>query len=498
MLRPRGIVDPPSLGDLQDEGSFWPLAARHRDVVVTGITHDSRSVQPGDLFAALPGEHAHGASFAEEARAAGAVAILTDPSAAADGEVAGLPALVADDPRAALGLLAARIYGRPGDSLLLLGVTGTNGKSTTVHLLEAGLLASGHVTGIIGTTGVRFAGREFASARTTPEASDLHALLAVMRDEGVTAVAMEVSSHALVLGRVDGLVFDVAVFTQLSQDHLDFHGTMEDYFAAKASLFTSARSRRAIIGVDGMWGRRLADQVEIPAQTYALDHDADVRCESLSDSAAGQRLVIADDSGVRYVLDVGLPGRFNAANALGAWCALRAVGVGADTLETAMAGVKVPGRMESIDAGQGFAAIVDYAHSPDSVARVISAVSPSDGGRRIVVLGCGGDRDRDKRAQMGHVAATGADVLIVTDDNPRSEDPAVIRAAMIEGARGLPADVREIADRRAAIRTAVSEARPGDVVLVLGKGHEQGQESAGVVTAFDDRDELRRALEERG
>jgi UDP-N-acetylmuramoyl-L-alanyl-D-glutamate--2,6-diaminopimelate ligase len=490
-LRPQ---TPPAPLALSAIAAACGLSTASADVVVTGITHDSRAVHPGDLFAALPGERAHGAAYAEQARERGAVAILTD----ADGAdmVSGIPVLFAEDPREAMGAVAAEVYGHPARDLLLIGVTGTNGKSTTVHLLEAGLRAAGHTTGIIGTTGVRIGDRAVPNERTTPEATDLHALLAHMREEGVTAVAMEVSSHALVLGRVNGLVYDIAIFTQLTQDHLDFHGTMEDYFAAKASLFTPERARQAVIGVDGMWGRRLADHCEIPQITYALDHDADVVCASVIPSPAGQTLTISDErAGTAYEVEVGLPGRFNAANALGAWAALRAAGVLPQSLATAMADVRVPGRMEIIDEGQAFTAIVDYAHSPDAVERVISAVLPR--GRRIVVLGCGGDRDREKRFAMGDVAAAGADILIVTDDNPRSEDPAEIRSAMLAGANSVGGDIREIGDRREAIIAAVALAEPGDVLLLLGKGHEPGQEVAGVVTPFDDRQELRVALRAR-
>lgn len=483
---------PPAPLTLSTLAAACGLTTDSHNVTVTGVTHDSRAIRPGDLFAALPGAHAHGAAYADQAASLGAVAVLTDPAGA---EMVGdLPVVLADDPREALGAVAAEVYRHPARELLLIGVTGTNGKSTTVHLLEAGLRATGHTTGIIGTTGVRIGDRSVPSDRTTPEATDLHALLAVMREEGVTAVAMEVSSHALVLGRVNGLVYDVAIFTQLSQDHLDFHGTMEDYFAAKASLFTAARSRQAVIGVDGMWGRRLADQVEIPAVTYALDHDADVRCEAVTQGPRVQVLDVVDAHGVPCAIEVGLPGRFNAANALGAWSALRAAGAGAPELEHAFARVSVPGRMERIDEGQDFTVIVDYAHSPDAVQRVIAAIAPAPGGRRLVVLGCGGDRDRDKRHLMGEVAAAGADLLIVTDDNPRSEDPDAIRASMLEGALAVGGDVREIGARRAAIDAAVTEARPGDVVLVLGKGHEQGQEIGGTVHPFDDREEARRAL----
>ncbi|MEX1209507.1 MAG: UDP-N-acetylmuramoyl-L-alanyl-D-glutamate--2,6-diaminopimelate ligase [Candidatus Nanopelagicales bacterium] len=495
-LRPQTPPAPLTLGAI---AAACDLTTDSPQIAVTGVTHDSRAVREGDLFAALPGEHAHGATYAEQARARGAVAVLTDAAGVEIIRASGLPVLVAADPRESLGAVAAEVYGHPARDLLLIGVTGTNGKSTTVHLLEAGLQAAGHRTGIIGTTGVRIADRDVPNDRTTPEAPDLHALLARMREEGVTAVAMEVSSHALVLGRVNGLVCDYAIFTQLTQDHLDFHGTMEDYYAAKADLFTAARARQAVIGVDGMWGRRLADHCEIPHISYALDHDADVVCASVLTHPTGQTLTVRDDAlpgdaGATFDIEVGLPGRFNAANALGAWAALRASGVLPAVLSTAFAEVRVPGRMEIIDEGQDFSAIVDYAHSPDAVERVICAVIPRADSRRIVVLGCGGDRDRDKRFAMGDVAAAGADVLIVTDDNPRSEDPAAIRAAMLAGAHSVGGDIREIGDRREAIAAAVALAGSGDVLLVLGKGHEPGQESAGVITPFDDRAELRAAL----
>lgn len=461
------------------------------DTRVTGITHDSRAVQSGDLFAALPGARAHGVAFLDQARDLGAAAVLTDDAGA--GQSGGFPVLLSADPRGTLGEIAARIYGNPGDDLLVIGITGTNGKTTIAYLLEAGLRAAGYVTGVVGTTGIRIGDESLPSARTTPEAPDLHALLGLMRERGVGAVAMEVSSHALALGRVDGLHFDAAIFSNLSQDHLDFHGTMEQYFEAKADLFTSRRTACAIVCVDDEWGRRLADACDIPVTTYALDHEADVRCESITEARGQQHLSVTTPDGMREVV-VGIPGRFNAANALAAWTALYRLGLPETQVVTGMSRAQVPGRMEMIDEGQDFVALVDYAHSPDAVERVISAVQPGPGGRRIVVLGCGGDRDREKRPMMGRIGAAMADVLIVTDDNPRSEPPAVIRAAMLEGARGEGGDVREIADRRAAIAAAVADARASDVVMILGKGHEPGQEIAGVMYPFSDREELVLAL----
>ena len=490
-LRPATVAR--SLGDLADTCGAR-IAEIDRGVLVTGITLDSRAVQPGDLFAALPGAHAHGAQFCDEAIARGAVAVLTDLAGAE--AVRDRPVLIADDPRALLGDFAAEVYGRPGDDLLLVGVTGTNGKTTTAFLLEAGLRAAGFATGVIGTTGIRLGDEQLPSARTTPEAPDLHALLGAMRERGIDAVAMEVSSHALALGRVDGLVFDAAIFTNLTQDHLDFHGTMEDYFEAKASLFTPARAQRAVIGVDDAWGRQLAVRTELPLTTFALDGQADVECRRITDDL-GEQCLLVECGGHEHDVVVGLPGRFNAANGLAAWSALHVLGISDEILSTAMRDVRVPGRMELVDEGQDFVAIVDYAHSPDAVERVIASVEPgSTTGRRIVVLGCGGDRDREKRPVMGRIGATLSDVLIITDDNPRSEDPATIRAAMLAGAREAGGDVREIGDRRSAITAAVGEAVPGDVVLILGKGHEPGQEDGGTVHPFSDRDELARALRE--
>lgn len=486
MLRPATAAR--SLGDLADSAGLRVIDA-DRDVQVSGITLDSRAVQPGDLFAALPGANAHGAQFCDEARSRGAVAVLTDEVA----ETAGLPAVRCANPRSALGDLAAEIFGRPSDELLMVGITGTNGKTTTAFLVEAGLRAAGYATGVIGTTGVRLGDTALPSARTTPEAPDLHALLGVMRERGIDAVAMEVSSHALALGRVDGIVFDMAVFTNLSQDHLDFHGTMEAYFEAKASLFTPQRARQAVVGVDDEWGARLARTTELPVTTFALDHEADARCTSIVDDLGEQSMTVLGDGDTHEVV-VGIPGRFNAANGLAAWTALHVLGLPDGALSTAMRDVRVPGRMELVDEGQDFVAVVDYAHSPDSVERVVASVEPDANGRRIVVLGCGGDRDREKRPVMGRIAAEWADILFVTDDNPRSEDPASIRAAMLAGITAPRGDVREIGDRRAAISAAVGEAHSGDVVLILGKGHEPGQEIAGVVHPFSDREELSMAL----
>ncbi len=470
---------------------------------VTGITLDSRRVRPGDVYAALPGFTTHGARFAAMAQDSGAVAVLTDPTGAqiiADTEGVDLTVLVVDDPRAVLGALSAAVYGHPSEHLVMTGITGTNGKTTVSYLLDAALRAAGRTTGLIGTVATHVGAEVLPSARTTPEAPDVHALLAGMRQRGASAVTMEVSSHAMSLGRVDGICFDLAVFTNLSQDHLDFHGDLASYFAAKAELFTPARADAGLVCIDDVWGQRLAASTDgLPVTTYALDRPADWTASALAPGPHGSTTFTAHGPAGDLPAGVMLPGRFNVANALAALAAAVHHGVDPQQAAAAIAACPgVPGRMERVLAGQDLLAIVDYAHTPDAVERAISAVRESVRGRVLVVLGCGGDRDRDKRPRMGEVAATGADVLIVTDDNPRSESPAAIRAAMMTGAARVPgrqrAEVREVADRRLAIQAAVDLAGQQDCVLILGKGHEQGQEIAGEISPFDDRAELAEAL----
>lgn len=470
---------------------------------VTGVTLDSRAVRPGDLYAALPGFRTHGARFAGQAVAAGAAAILTDPAGVGLLDDPGVPVLVVDDPRGVLGELAAWLYGRPGDALAMTGITGTNGKTTTSYLLDAALRADGRLTGVIGTVATQIGDDVLPAERTTPEAPDVHALLAVMRQRGASAVTLEVSSHALTLGRVDGLRFGLAVFTNLSQDHLDFHGDMEAYFEAKATLFAPVRAAAALVCVDDPWGQRMAERARaagLPTTTLALDAAADWTASDVTPGERGsQEFAVHGPDGLVLSAGVGLPGRFNVANALLALAAAVHHGVPA---EIAAAGIRacpgVPGRMERVAADPERLALVDYAHTPDAVERALAAARAVTARRLLCVLGCGGDRDRDKRPLMGQIAAASADVLIVTDDNPRSESPATIRADMMAGVQHVPAasraEVREIGDRQEAIRTAVVLAGPGDTVLVLGKGHEQGQEVAGVVTPFDDRVALRAAL----
>jgi UDP-N-acetylmuramoyl-L-alanyl-D-glutamate--2,6-diaminopimelate ligase len=471
----------------------------------TGITHDSRAVRPGDVYAALPGARFHGADFASQAASLGAVAVLTDPAGTERSADAGLPVLTVPDPRARMGALAAAIYGEPGRDLLQIGITGTSGKTTTAYLVDGGLRKAaekaGELTGLIGTVESRIGDERLKSERTTPEATDLQALFAVMRERGVSSVAMEVSSHALVLGRVDGCVFDVAVFNNLSPEHLDFHPDMEDYFRAKRQLFTRARSRAGVVNFDDEYGQRLIAESEVPVTTFSAEGhpDADWRAEDVEVGPLGSTFTAVGpkDESVRATAPIAGP--FNVANALAALTALVTAGIDLQTAADGIASVPgVPGRLERVDAGQDFLAIVDYAHKPDAVESVLFAIRKVTEGRVHAVLGCGGDRDPHKRTAMGSALARLSDTAVLTSDNPRTEDPLAILATMLAGAAEVPAYDRGTVlleeDRAAAIRLAVDRAEPGDTVIVLGKGHEQGQDIAGVVRPFDDTLVLREAV----
>ena len=481
---------------LADLARILGLPPPSTDAQVTGVALDSRGVRPGDLYAALPGARVHGADFTADAAAAGAVAVLTDPAGQARAAASGLPVLVAATPRAVLGRVAASVYGDPTAGLLVLGVTGTNGKTTTCYLLEHALRHAGRTTGLVGTVETRIAGQAVPSVRTTPEAPDLQAAFAAMVERGVTAVAMEVSSHALAQDRVDGTRFTAGAFTNLSQDHLDYHAGMAGYFAAKALLF-DGRCEHEVVNVDDPYGQRLVRPGTVTVSA-AGDPAADWRAGGLVADSDGQRLRMLGPGGLDLPAAIRLPGAFNAANALLAVATLAAVGVDPSDAVKGIAETVVPGRLEPVEAGQPYAALVDYAHTPEAVERLLAAVRPGTAGRVIVVLGCGGDRDRAKRPLMGAAAARGSDLLVVTDDNPRSEDPATIRSAMLAGALAVPpgerGEVVEVPDRREAVAAAVAAARPGDAVVVAGKGHEQGQEIAGAVHPFDDRAVLRAAL----
>lgn len=468
---------------------------------VTGVTHDSRAVRPGDVYVAFPGANHHGAAFTAKAAESGAVAVLTDRAGAELAADTGLPLLVVDRPRAVMGELAAIVYGRPSERLLMIGLTGTNGKTTTSYLVEGGLRGAGRTPGVIGTVEMRVGDERIKSERTTPEATDLHAILGVMAERGADAVTMEVSSHALVFGRTDGVAYDVALFNNLTPEHLDFHPDMEDYFQAKARLFQPGKSRHGVVNLDDEYGRRLAAEAKIPVTTFSATGapEADWRAVDVQLGPVGSTFRVLGPDGAEADAAVPLPGPFNVANALAAITLLVAAGL---PLERVVAGVAavpgVPGRLERVDAGQPFVAVVDYAHKPDALRAVLASLREVTKGRLHVVVGCGGDRDPHKRGPMGAIAARLADTALLTSDNPRSEDPLTILATMLTGAAAVPEAERGavlvVPDRAEAIRLAVARAQAGDTVLVAGKGHELGQYVRDEIRPFDDREVLRESI----
>ena len=492
-------------------------------VAVTGLSISSADVVPGDLYLGLPGARHHGARFAADAVAAGAAAVLTDEAGLEHVRGLDVPVFTAPELRRLVGPLSAVIFAsRPddGSAPVLLGVTGTNGKTTTTYFINSLLGALGRTTGLIGTIEIKAGDEPIPSTLTTPESPQVHGLLGLMREKGLDAAAMEVSSHAISYRRVDGVRYDVAGFTNLTQDHLDLHGSMEEYFQAKAALFTPERARRAVVTVDDEWGARLAGQARIPVlslDTSAASGGTPFRSESgapadwtvraLTRRGLGHAFELHGPDGAVLRAATGLPGTFNVSNAALAAVMVLASGVPAARLQEALDRdpftVEVPGRMQLIS--EQPAAIVDFAHNPDALSRTLESVRrPGTGSRVIAVFGATGQRDETKRPLMGAVAARLADVVIVTDDDPHDEDEARIRAGVLAGAReaqraeSLPCEILEVAPRAAAIERAVQLAGPADTIVVAGRGHEVWQEVKGVNLALDDRVELRQALTKHG
>ena len=496
-------------------------------VQVTGISLDSRSVERGDLYVALPGAARHGADFARTALESGAVAVLTDDAGGkllALGSDIAVPVLVVADPRSVVGRLSKLIYRSqdadlPGPSMF--GVTGTNGKTTTTYFINTLLQAMGKKTGLIGTIEILAGGDPIPSLLTTPESTDVHALLALMRERGLDAASMEVSSHAVSFRRVDGVVFDVVGFTNLTQDHLDLHGTMEEYYRTKAELFTPERARSAVVTVDDEWGRRLAAQTGLPVTTLATlqpgsasegdpagPAGADWTVTDPKPRGLGTEFTLRGRNGTELRVHTGLPGAFNVSNAALALAMVLANGADPAEVQAALDAkdpftVAVPGRMQLVSTRP--AAVVDFAHNTDALARALEAVrSPEPASKVIVVFGATGQRDQGKRPSMGANAARLADVVIVSDDDPHDEDAAAIRAEVLVGATDakeaeqLDCKIMEVFPRDAAIREAVNLAAPEDTILIAGRGHEVWQEVRGVNLALDDRVELRNALTARG
>jgi UDP-N-acetylmuramoyl-L-alanyl-D-glutamate--2,6-diaminopimelate ligase len=468
-----------------------PVEVLHRAPVdVLELAYDTRAVVPGALFFCVRGGRVDGHDLAGDAVAAGAAALVVER--ALDLPV---PQLVVADSRRAMADAAGEFFGRPSHELTLAGVTGTNGKTTTAFLLFAVLAAAGRRPGLLGTVEARVGGERRPALRTTPEAIDLQRTLREMLDAGDRSCALEATSHGSELGRLAGTRFAALVFTNLTQDHLDLHGSMQRYFDAKRRLFVEGEPPPAAVNVDDPYGRRLADELRglgaAPLLTFALDGDADVTPERLEISGRGARLVAA---GIE--LETPLLGRFNVENVLATVAAARLLELSDEAIARGIASVRgVPGRFEPVDEGQPFLVVVDYSHTPDSLQTALRTARDLADGRVICVFGCGGDRDRGKRPLMGRAAAEGSDLPVVTSDNPRSEDPDAIIREVLEGVTG---EVEVEPDRAAAIAQAIEAARPGDVVLIAGKGHEQGQESAGRTVPFDDREVARDALRRLG
>ncbi|MGZ4188532.1 MAG: UDP-N-acetylmuramoyl-L-alanyl-D-glutamate--2,6-diaminopimelate ligase [Actinomycetota bacterium] len=474
----------------------YPGARLHGDagVIVREVAYDSRAVTPGTLFFCVPGGHVDGHEFARAAAQTGAVALVVERLLDID-----VPQVLVPSVRTAMGPIASRFFDDPSGAMTLVGVTGTNGKTTTTFMLEAVFRALGTMSGIIGTVETHIGDEILPVTRTTPEAIDLQRLLATMRDRGVSAAAMEASSEGLAFERVEGTHFACAIFTNLSQDHLNTHGTMDAYFAAKELLFRVGMSERAVVNVDDPYGSTLAARTDLPLVTFAIDHEADVRARSLRLSGAGSSFV-AEAAGWSTEVVVPLPARHNVENALGVLAATHALGLSTEAVVEGLAALRgVPGRMEPIEAGQDFTVLVDYAHTPDSLEGLLRAareITPR-GARLVAVFGCGGDRDRGKRPLMGKVGTALADRAIITSDNPRTEDPIAIIEQIEAGARETGRPFERIADRREAIAVAIDGARAGDVIVIAGKGHETGQQFADHTIPFDDRLVAREILEQR-
>ena len=463
-------------------------------IAITGVTSSSSDVEPGDLFCAFAGEKVHGASFAHDAIKSGAVAILTDAEGAK--KIKGAPVLIVSNPRKSAAILTAWFYGEPMRDLFSIGITGTNGKTTVSTLCHQIFQGAGQETGLIGTVETRIGNEVLSSTRTTPEAAELQALVATMRERHCRNLVMEVSSHAIALERIRGSYFAAVGFTNLSQDHLDFHGTMENYFAAKSKLFTYEYADQAFINIDDSYGQILATKTELPVQSISrFNENATWHYTRIEEGIAYSDISIRGVGGILIDSRTTLRGGYNFDNLLMAVAICVESGIDPMDIQTLIPHlVGAVGRLEPVNLGQNFTALVDYAHSPDAVARVLAAAREMTDKRVIGVLGCGGDRDASKRTMMGQELSLRSDIAIFTSDNPRSENPQTILEHMTSGLKiSKPSAI--VQDRTEAIELAVNLAQPGDVVIVLGKGHERGQEIAGVVHPFDDRLVLAHAIE---
>ena len=462
----------------------------NQQVVISGVSINAQKVVPGDLFIAFAGANTHGISYLEQAISNGAVAVLSDKKIEAS-----IPSFIHPKPREIVGAISAWLYGHPFESLKAVGITGTNGKTTTANLVKQIWQLNSIKSGLIGTLGVEIADDKLESARTTPEADDLQAIAAAMVEQGCKNLVMEVSSHAIDQGRIKGAKYEVVAFSNLTQDHLDYHLSMENYFQAKANLFATEYAKAAVINIDDSYGKKLSKQVKIPVVTVSRkESTADWYLAKAEIKNGLYQVEIKSKSGEILSENFALLGDYNLDNLLLAVAIVSSAGLSLDKIASTISKLQsVPGRLESINAGQKFTALVDYAHTPDAVERVIATVKSATNGKIIGVLGCGGDRDASKRSLMGHALFNGCDLAIFTSDNPRSESAEAILKQMTAGIDLGKKGLVEI-DRKSAINLAVENAQSGDVVLLMGKGHESGQEVNSVVTPFDDRVELAESI----
>jgi UDP-N-acetylmuramoyl-L-alanyl-D-glutamate--2,6-diaminopimelate ligase len=462
----------------------------NQQVVISGVSINAQKVVPGDLFIAFAGANTHGISYLEQAISNGAVAVLSDKKIEAS-----IPSFIHPKPREIVGTISAWLYGHPFESLKAVGITGTNGKTTTANLVKQIWQLNSIKSGLIGTLGVEIADEKLESARTTPEADDLQAIAAAMVEQGCKNLVMEVSSHAIDQGRIKGAKYEVVAFSNLTQDHLDYHLSMENYFQAKANLFTTEYAKAAVINIDDSYGKKLSKQVKIPVVTVSRkESTADWYLAKAEIKNGLYQVEIKSKSGESLSENFALLGDYNLDNLLLAVAIVSSAGLSLDKIAPTISKLQsVPGRLESVNAGQKFTALVDYAHTPDAVERVIATVKSATSGKIIGVLGCGGDRDASKRSLMGHALYNGCDLAIFTSDNPRSESAEAILKQMTVGIDLGKKGLVEL-DRKSAINLAVENAQSGDVVLLMGKGHESGQEVNSVVTPFDDRVELAESI----
>ena len=462
----------------------------NQQVVISGVSINAQKVVPGDLFIAFAGANTHGISYLEQAISNGAVAVLSDKKIEAS-----IPSFIHPKPREIVGAISAWLYGHPFESLKAVGITGTNGKTTTANLVKQIWQLNSIKSGLVGTLGVEIADDKLESARTTPEADDLQAIAAAMVEQGCKNLVMEVSSHAIDQGRIKGAKYEVVAFSNLTQDHLDYHLSMENYFQAKANLFATEYAKAAVINIDDSYGKKLSKQVKIPVVTVSRkDSTADWYLAKAEIKNGLYQVEIKSKLGESLSENFALLGDYNLDNLLLAVAIVNSAGLSLDKIASTISKLQsVPGRLESINAGQKFTALVDYAHTPDAVERVIATVKSATSGKIIGVLGCGGDRDASKRSLMGHALFNGCDLAIFTSDNPRSESAEAILKQMTAGIDLGKKGLVEI-DRKSAINLAVENAQSGDVVLLMGKGHESGQEVNSVVTPFDDRVELAESI----